>query len=194
MEENEESSQVPTRLTLSGPSDILAAVPYIVGYHPRDTLVVLGLRGGTPRLHATFCRDLAAADTDAGCQVSADRLAAALRDEECAIALVVGYGPAVEVTRHMDAVRTAAERAGIAVREALRAADGRYWSYVCDSPECCPPEGVRYDSSASAVAATAVANGLSAWPSRKSLRDHLLPVDGARRALMRTATRTAEER
>ncbi|KIH96982.1 hypothetical protein LP52_22070 [Streptomonospora alba] len=194
MAQNKESSPVPVQITLSGPSDILAAVPYIVGYHPRDTLVVLGLRGDTPRLHATFCRELAPADADTDCDAAADRLAAALLDEECSVALAVGYGPAAEVTRQVDAVRSAAERAGIAVREALRAADGRYWSYVCDSPGCCPPEGVPYDPSVSAVAATAVANGLRAWPNRDSLRDHLAPVGGTRRALMRAATRAAEER
>ena len=27
------------------------------------------------------------------------------------------------------------------MREALRAQDGRYWSYICTDPGCCPPEG-----------------------------------------------------
>ncbi|MUL43127.1 DUF4192 domain-containing protein [Streptomonospora sp. PA3] len=202
MEQNKESLlQVPARLTLSCPADILAAVPYIIGYHPRDTLLVLGLRGDTPRLHTTFCRDLdSGADaettdaetTDAG--AAADGVAAALRAEDCTIALAVGYGPASVVTRHIDALRRTAEQAGIALREALRVAGGRYWSYLCGSPECCPPEGVPFDPSASAVAATAVANGLSAWPSRECIRDHLAPVGGAARERMRAATRAAEER
>ncbi|GAA4950654.1 DUF4192 domain-containing protein [Streptomonospora halophila] len=194
MAQDNQSPQVPSRLTLSGPSDILAAVPYIVGYHPNDTLLVLGLRGDAPRLHTTFCRDLAADGADDDREEAADRLAAALRDEGCTVALAVGYGPAGAVTRNVDALRRAAARAGVALREALRVCEGRYWSYTCTSPECCPPEGVAYDPSSSAVAAAAVANGLSAWPSRESIRDHLAPAEGPRRALMRAATRAAEER
>ena len=27
----------------------------------------------------------------------------------------------------------------------MRVEDGRYWSYICANPDCCPPEGVRFD-------------------------------------------------
>ncbi|GAB3453207.1 DUF4192 domain-containing protein [Streptomonospora sediminis] len=193
MEQNHESPQVTARLTLSGPQDILAAAPYVVGYHPRDAMLVLGLRGEPPRLHTTFCCDLPDL-ADPGADEAADRIAAALHGEGCSTALAVGYGPAAEVTRHIDALRRGCERAGVALREALRAAQGRYWSYLCDTPACCPPEGTPYDSAASAVAATAVANGLTAWPSRQSIRHHLAPVEDHRRTAMRAATRAAEER
>ncbi|GAA4908621.1 DUF4192 domain-containing protein [Streptomonospora salina] len=194
MEQNEESHRVPDRITLGGPADIVAAVPYILGYHPSDSLVVLGLRDDPPRLNTAFCRESAPADTDADHTAAAESIAETLRGDECAAALVVGYGPESDVAPQVRAVRGAADREGVPVREALRVADGRYWSYVCESAECCPPEGVGYDPSASTVAATAVANGLSAWPSLSSLRDHLAPVGGTRRARMRAATRTAEER
>ncbi|QBI55385.1 DUF4192 domain-containing protein [Streptomonospora litoralis] len=193
MKKNPESPQIPARLTLTGPHDILAAVPYILGYHPREALIVLGLRGDPPRLHTTLRRDLA---TGAGASVdeAAESMAAALYTEGCTTALAAGYGPAAEVTRQIDALRTGAERAGIAVREALRVDQGRYWSYLCHEPDCCPPDGVVFDPAVSAVAATAVANGLTAWPSREHVRAHLAPVEGARRERMRASTRAAEER
>ncbi|MDA0564891.1 DUF4192 domain-containing protein [Streptomonospora sp. S1-112] len=183
----------PAVLTLSSPADIVAAVPYLLGYHPADTLVVLGLRGGTPRLHTLFRCDLG--EHVLGHPLEAARhLVTGLRADHCGTALIVGYGPAADITRCVDALRRRAAEAGIAVGEALRVADGRYWSYVCDSPGCCPPEGVPVDPSASAVSAAAVANGLSAWQSLNRIRAYLAPLDDPARAPMRAATRRAERR
>ena len=35
----------PTRIRLGGPSDILAVLPYQLGFHPRESLVVVSLHG-----------------------------------------------------------------------------------------------------------------------------------------------------
>ena len=35
----------PTCIRLGGPSDILAVLPYQLGFHPRDSLVVVSLHG-----------------------------------------------------------------------------------------------------------------------------------------------------
>src|SRR5262245_45703338 len=72
--------------------------------------------------------------------------------------------------------------------------DGRYWSYVCDDPDCCPSEGIPFDVSASAVAAAATVVGLVALPDRQSLVRLVAPVDGAARASMLRATLEADHR
>src|SRR5262245_58790468 len=72
--------------------------------------------------------------------------------------------------------------------------DGRYWSYVCDDPDCCPSEGTPFDVSTSAVAAAATVVGLVALPDRQSLVRMVAPVDGAARASMRRATHQADHR
>ncbi|MBV2366536.1 DUF4192 domain-containing protein [Streptomonospora nanhaiensis] len=190
---NPTAPRTPAVLTLTTPADIVAAVPYLLGYHPNDTLVVLGLRGATPRLHTLFRCDLGEHITAHPAE-AARHLVTGLRADDCGTALIVGYGPAADITRCVDALRRCAAEAGIAVGEALRVADGRYWSYVCDSPACCPAEGVALDLAASAVSATAVANGLSAWQSLNRIRAYLAPVEGAARAPMRAATRRAERR
>ena len=38
-------SMNPTCIRLGGPSDILAVLPYQLGFHPRDSLVVVSLHG-----------------------------------------------------------------------------------------------------------------------------------------------------
>ena len=35
----------PTCIRLGGPSDILAVLPYQLGFHPRDSLIVVSLHG-----------------------------------------------------------------------------------------------------------------------------------------------------
>ncbi len=44
-------------LTLTSPADVLAAVPYLVGFHPVDSLVVIGLDRGRAKVAARWgCR------------------------------------------------------------------------------------------------------------------------------------------
>src|SRR4051794_41800677 len=50
-------SDVPV-LRLSSSDDVLAAVPYLLGFHPERSLVVLGLAGPKGRLGVTMRMDL----------------------------------------------------------------------------------------------------------------------------------------
>lgn len=173
-------------LTITTPTDILATIPYLVGRPPEPGMVVLGVRGEAVLL-ALSC-DLARGDTSYP-GVLGERAVQALLRERCRTALAVGYGTAAVVTPHMDALRAAAVAGGVRVDEALRMTEGRYWSYVCASPRCCPPEGVRYDPDASLVPATAVAHGLSGAPPD---RFGLAPVQGrVRDQVARAAARLA---
>jgi hypothetical protein len=36
---------MPTPMVLNDPADILSLVPFVLGFHPTDSVVVLGLRG-----------------------------------------------------------------------------------------------------------------------------------------------------
>jgi hypothetical protein len=88
-----------------------------------------------------------------------------------------GLRPGEEI---VAAVRSGLRRAGIRLRDALRVADGRWWSYLCDDPTCCPPDGSPVRSpempgGPSLVAATAVGAGLSALPDRAALGATLEP-------------------
>jgi ATP-binding cassette ChvD family protein len=141
-------------------------VPFLLGHHPADQLVVLGLHGPSRRVHVLLRRDLGPPpDPEA-----AARAAAHLRGEGCAAMLVVGYGPAPAVTPAVDTLRAAGRAEGVPVAEALRVTDGRYWSYLCGAADCCPAEGTPVRAGASPVAAAAVAHGLSAWPDRARVR------------------------
>ncbi len=76
----------------------------------------------------------------------------------------------------------------------LRVENGRYWSYLCHDPACCPADGVPYDPVAHPAAAALVTAGLAAYPDRQSVVRTLAPVKGAAADSMARATERARAR
>ena len=174
---------------LRTPIDVLAVVPYLLGFAPEDSLVVLGLRGR--RLVFQARSDLVAPDS---VDESASHLAGVIGRQRVDAVLMVGYGSDVRVTPHALGLRAALGNEGIHVLEAMRVEDGRFWSYMCERPDCCSPEGTPYDVSTSAVAATATYAGLNPAPSRDVLVARLAPPDGLARLAAREAADRADAR
>jgi hypothetical protein len=95
------------------------------------------------------------------------------------------------VTPVADALRAHFARTGIALPELLRAQDGRYWSYVCTDPACCPPDGTPFDLQEHPVARKYADLVLA---SRDALAATVAPVTGEAAISMRKATRAARQR
>lgn len=171
-------------LLLSSTEDVLGAVPYLVGFHPADSLVVIGLRGNPPRsrLHLTVRWDLPLADPGLG------RVVPLLAQEGITQVVVVGYGPGPLVTPAVDLAVALFRHGDITLVEALRVEGGRYWSYLCSRADCCPIDGTPYERKAGAVAAQAAVQGLVALPDRETLERSLDSVGGSARLAMRRAT------
>lgn len=161
--------------------DAIAAVPYLLGFHPSRSLVVIGFDGPAPGACAARL-DLPSCD-------AADRTAAVLAGHGFRRALLLGYGPAAEVGESAAAMRTALGSAGVPVAGAVRVGDGRYWPLTPD----CPPEGVPYDVSGSTIAAEATFAGRVVLADRAELVRSVQPLDGPDRAAMRRATHRAEQ-
>jgi hypothetical protein len=178
------------RLTVRSPADLIAAVPYLLGFHPADSLVVVALRGR--RIVFAARADLPGPGDDPLDPTA--HLAGVIARQGAESATVLGYGDAPRVTPAVDAVREALTAAGLAVLDALRVTDGRYWSYLCAEPACCPPEGTPYDVGASEVSAAAVFAGQVALPDRAALTAQVAPLDGPPRVAMRQAVDRAERR
>jgi hypothetical protein len=182
----------PPTLRLTRPADVLAAIPYLLGYHPTESAVVLALRGSL--LLFTVRVDLPPAGAHADVLAAAEDLVRLVRAQRPTGAVVVGYGAAEQVDPVMRAVECGLSEGGVELREALRATDGRYWSYQCGNPLCCPTDGTPFDVSISEVAAMATLAGRAALPDRATFEAQLLPVGGAQRQAMRLATARARER
>jgi Domain of unknown function (DUF4192) len=178
------------RVTLHTPTDLLAAVPYLLGFHPADSVVVIGLSGTRVVFSARADLPPPEAPPDATLAV-ADHLGEVLAGQRVDMALVIGYGAAATVTRTMLPLREALRGYGVHVAEMLRVEDGRYWSYLCESVRCCPPEGTPYDVTGTEVAAVATYAGRVALPDRAALERSLAPTDGAEREAVEVATERA---
>lgn len=174
------------KLSLRSPADLIAAIPYLLGFHPTESVVVVGMCGK----QLTFA---ARGDLD-GPRGSAEYVTSVVVRQGVDSVAVVGYGSAEHAEAPVEAIRASLDRHGIEVVEALRVADGRFWSFVCENPECCPPEGTPYDPATSQVAVAATLAGQVALPDRDALVRQIAPIGGLTRESMRQATDRADDR
>ena len=123
--------------TLTSPIDLLAAVPFLIGYAPKDSLVLVGLRGDEMSLamRVDYPEDV---DLD-----QIDTLANHLVKEKSDGALLVAYLPSevMDAECLLTPLREAIELREIKVRECVIVSKGKWRSSICTDPTCCPPEG-----------------------------------------------------
>src|SRR5690606_15910754 len=93
-----------------------------------------------------------------------------LTKREADLAIVVAYtNDAALATSVVVPVVRELETAGIRVHDAVRADGRRWWSYTCDNPSCCPPDGTPYDLSTNRITADAVFAGRRVYANRAEL-------------------------
>ena len=117
-----------SRVRLSSPADILAAVPHLLGFHPARSLVVIGAGGPRDRVKLGFRYDLPDPPHAGIARRIAEHAAGILAGHRATTVIAVGYGPGRLVTPLLDVFTAAARQGGLSVRELLRVEDGRYWS------------------------------------------------------------------
>ncbi|WP_270889988.1 DUF4192 domain-containing protein [Pedococcus sp. 5OH_020] len=164
-------------LRLTSPGDLIAVVPYILGFHPSDSVVVLCVHDA----HLGLLQRLDLPAVGHEDHVADALLPAILRERPDAV-LVIGYedspGQSVAV---LAAVDRALRAAGIPVKDRLVVHDGRWRSLDCDNPSCCPPGGtpVPEPPDLAAIAAEFVGQEVAPHPDRASLARQLEPHDDA---------------
>ncbi|MBV9291488.1 MAG: DUF4192 domain-containing protein [Frankiales bacterium] len=161
--------------------DLVASVPYSLGFRPVESLVVTALTGRRGQLSFTMRVDLAGPGDEAVLAAEcARRMSAAKADS--VIAFVFSAAEPVDLRLpHAGLVRELKRELRMPLREALLVGDGRLWSYTCTDPVCCPPEGRRFDSSspgATSIAAAHALRGHTVLPSRDDLVATVRPVAG----------------
>lgn len=159
------------RLRVRRPADFLALVPYLLGFHPTESVVAIYCQGGRVLLTARV--DLPPPALAAALAEQVADLAARHGAEEV---VLVGYGSDGPDTRAV--LQRLLEGGGPRVREAVLVSEGRWWSLTC-TDGCCPAEGTAHDPAAHPLAAEAVYAGLSAQPSRTELQRQVRGPDDA---------------
>ena len=155
-----QSSPIPDRVALDDINDLANAVPYMLGFYPSDSLVVIALCGPRDRLSFTMRLDLP--DPDDYDQIAA-MTAIRMRHAQADAVMLFVYADASERECGLperELVETLQTALAMPVREALLIDDGRTWSYLCNDELCCPPEGQPMRPDAPGVIALAAANAL----------------------------------
>ncbi|MEO3975535.1 DUF4192 family protein [Streptomyces sp. CAU 1734] len=171
------------QITLRGPAELADALPYMLGYHPTDSVVMVALHGSRGRFGGRARLGIPASERE--WPPVARQLAESLIEgserrgaRPDGIVVFLCQDPArgesgnqvMERLRPLaQRLRTACGELDVPVYEALCISDGRYWSYCCPDERCCPPEG-----SAMAVPGTSVMAAAAAYAGirvRGSLRE-----------------------
>jgi hypothetical protein len=167
-------------------ADVLGFVPYVLGFHPADSLVLIGLSDKRIIFGAR-------ADADWPIAESVRQLSMVLsRQPDITGVLVLGYGPADLVNEPTLAVSSALADRGYPALETLRVDKGRYYCLRC--ADCTPADGTAFDIESSAGAALGTYAGRVVRPDRAAVEAQVRPLDGPARVAMRQAVDRAEER
>lgn len=192
-------SDKPPLLKVRGPADLAQIVPYLMGFHPTRSLVVVGLANRRVQVSARIDLD-DLLDDDADSRLAGTLLAMVGGGVQRFVGIVYD-DDALPFGRHDDEQLPWAGLAGILDAEVARlgcelddialVSAGRIYSFVCHIPGCCPTEGRVLDG-ASTAAAEATYAGLVALPDRASLAALLDPVSDTERAALLPTLEHAE--
>ena len=190
---SQQGREVP-RIRVSSVAGFLAVVPHLLGFHPSQSMVVVGLDARRGRIVLAFRYDLPDPPDLAISQDIADHATGVLSKRRVKTAIAAGYGAGTLVTPVAEQLKAGLRDAGITLRDLLRVEAGRYWSYLCQDPGCCPPDGVPFDGQTHPAAAALAAAGMAARPDRASLAGTLAPLAGKDAGSMSRATERARLR
>lgn len=155
-------SAEPAVLRVRDPGDILGVIPYLLGFHPTESLVVAFIR---ERQVVVTARIDLAATTDLEALVDQLELVGERVETRSAVAVAYSSDPGVR-----ELARDLAELLPLDLLDVLAVSGDRWWSVCCDGP-CCPPEGLPYDIGSHPLAAAAVVAGISATTTRQEIAD-----------------------
>jgi hypothetical protein len=178
-----------TVLRVHSPGDLIEAIPYLLGFHPHDSVVIVGL--ADTRVNVTARADIS--EFADGTALAETMRVLGNSDATRVVAAVYDSAPLV-VAKHdlprrqlINQLTSCAGRFGIDVVEAVLVSRGRWWSYLCADDNCCPSQGRELPGDASPSRAAATYAGLVALADRNELAALLEPEDGAYRARLEPA-------
>jgi hypothetical protein len=130
----------PVRATLESPEDILSAVPFLIGYQPANSLVIISLKD--LQIDRAMRLDYPTADNIPS--EAFDGLVSHLVRQNAQGAFVVAYTPkdCQNGNQMLANIAQALVRAEIPLHDAILVNHENKWrSTLCEDPQCCHPEG-----------------------------------------------------
>ena len=124
-------------LKLTSPHELLAVVPFMLGFHPMNSIMVLCLRDH--QLGLTQRLDLPSPDR---VRDVASALLPSLITEKPDAVILIGYeGREGQSLPSLEALTTALQSHAMTIHDRIVVRDHRFRSLDCHNPRCCPPEG-----------------------------------------------------
>ncbi|MGW2014120.1 DUF4192 domain-containing protein [Streptomyces sp. NPDC001927] len=178
------------QITLRGPAELADALPFMLGFHPSDSVVLVALHGELGRFGGRVRLGIPRSANE--WPSTAEHLAECLvegctrrgtRPDGIVVFLCQDPAPG-ETGRHVmerlrpfaQRLRTACGALDIPVYEALCISDGLYFSYCCPDTRCCPPDGTPLAlTGTSVMAASAAYAGIQVRGSLRDMEARLTP-------------------
>ncbi|MEV4942361.1 DUF4192 domain-containing protein [Streptomyces zaomyceticus] len=193
------------QITLRGPAELADALPFMLGFHPTDSVVLVALHGErgrfggrvrlgiprSPREWASTADHLAECLVEGGSRSGTrpDGIVVFLCQDPAAGE--TGRGVMERLRPFAQRLRTACGALDIPVYEALCISDGLYFSYCCPDARCCPPDGTPLALSGTSVMAAAAAYaGVRLRGSLRDMEGRFKPTGGPGEEEQRTALDT----
>ncbi|WP_428985959.1 DUF4192 domain-containing protein [Streptomyces pyxinicus] len=183
-------------MTLRTPAELADALPYLLGYRPEDSMVLVALHdregkgrfGGRARLGIPAGQEdwtAAARQLAHGLVTGSERRRG--RPEQMVAYVCQEPSPGEtgqDVKRRLEglahALRVECGNLDVPVIEALCISDGRFWSYCCPTESCCPAEGSPMGlPGTSVLAAAATYAGLQVRGTLRELHARFQPRESA---------------
>ncbi len=179
------------QITLRGPAELADALPYLMGFHPNDSVVMVALHGGRGRFGGRLRLGIpqsaqewpSVAEQLAECLIKGSERRG---DRPDAIVVFLCQDPADGETGNQimerlrpfaQRLRTACGALDVPVLEALCISGDRYWSYCCPDTRCCPADGTPLAVPGSSVmAAAATYAGVQVRGSLREMEARLTPL------------------
>ncbi|MEU7135857.1 DUF4192 family protein [Streptomyces sp. NPDC046261] len=188
-------SRQEAQITLRSPAELADALPYLMGFHPTDSVVMLALHGERGRFGGRLrlgIPDNAEEWTDVSDQLAETLVAGCGKrgSRPDGIVLFLCQDPAKEESARqvMERLRPLAQSLRLAcggldvpVYEALCISGGRFWSYCCPDERCCPPDGTPLAMPGTSVMAAAAAYaGIQVRGTLRDMESRYAPITGRR--------------
>lgn len=183
-----------TLVTLRTPAELADALPYLLGFRPEESVVLIALHGERGRFGGRVRLGIPQRADDwppiakqlAQCLVGGCERRGARPDGIVAFlcAEPVGAESGRQVMERLrplaQVLRTACGSLDVPVFEVVCISAGSFWTYCCPNKECCPPEGVPLlRPGTSVLAAATTYAGVQVGVTPREMRARLAPWESA---------------
>lgn len=178
-------------LVLTSPDTVLSAIPYLLGFAPSDSIVIVWLQGRHILLTQRADLPTAAAEEDAWVDLLFSHAAVKM----CESVIVVAYCADPAAAEVVAQIRARAAIEDLRVVDALRTHGDRWWSLLCKDDDCCDQAGRPIDASdRAAIGAEFAIRGVAPSGTREEIAAELTADPVGRVAVIALLAERAAER